>query len=69
MMIQKGVTRIVHGQNNTHVVDKADMKIQAVMLRHHPEVIIEEISNSGAKNTLLEAIDYMEVNHRVSPNY
>ena len=67
MMIHKGITRIVYGGNITKVVDKEDMDAQLIMLKHHPEVSIEEISNNGAKAIFTEAIGYMEMKDKVSP--
>ena len=69
MMIQKGVKRIVYGNNATKVVDKDDISAQLIMLSHHPEVSIEEIPNTGIKKVLVETLDYMKMKDNLSPNF
>jgi dCMP deaminase len=69
MMIQKGVTKIVYGRNDTNIVDREDMDAQLLMLKHHPEVEIKEMQNYGVEKVLKETMDYIEEKNRVNPNY
>ncbi len=69
MMIQKGITRIVYGKNDTKVVDKDDMDAQLIMLKHHPEVEIKELTNDGVKAIFVDTLDYIEMKDKVSSNF
>jgi len=59
MMIQKGITRIVHGKRETIVVDQDDINAQLLMLEHHPKVELLELSNNGVEAIFKESLDYM----------
>jgi len=70
MIIQKGITKIVYGKNDTMVVDQADIDAQVIMLRHHPEVEIVEILDASEVQLLLRKTDtYIEMKKSVKPNY
>jgi len=69
MMIQKGITNIVYGQNNTMVVDKADMNAQLLMLKHHPEVKIKELLGVNVKKIFEDTLGYIEMKNKIEPNY
>jgi len=45
MLIQKGIRRVVWGPNKTKVLDEADLKAQEIMLRHHPDVKMVDLSS------------------------
>jgi hypothetical protein len=70
MIIQKGITRIVYGQNVTMVIDQADIDAQSIMLRHHPEVRIVEIKDNSDIQLLLKKVDdYIEAKKKMKCNY
>lgn len=70
MIIQKGITRIVYGKNDTMVVDQADIDAQKIMLRHHPEVEVIEIQDNIDVQALLRKTDeYIEIKKNDKPNY
>ena len=71
MIIQKGITRIIHAQTVSKVIDQVDMDAQAIMLRHHPEIkIIETKDNVDMQMLLRKTDDYIEVKkHDIKPNY
>lgn len=70
MIIQKGITKIVYGKNNTMVVDQNDVDAQKIMLRHHPEVkIIEILETIDIQNLLRKTDDYIEMKKNIKPNY
>jgi len=70
MIIQKGITRIIYGQNRTKVVDKADMEAQSIMLKHHPEIEITEIINMSDIQLLLnKTSQYIEMKLSQNKNY
>jgi dCMP deaminase len=70
MIIQKGITRIVYGRNDTMVVDEMDMDAQKIMLRHHPNVKMIEITDCLDVQLLLRKADsYIEGKRKIKPNY
>ena len=70
MIIQKGITKIIYSQNHTKVVDKADMEAQIIMLKHHPEIEITEITdNSGVQSLLTRTNEYIEMKLSQNKNY
>jgi len=70
MIIQKGITKIVHSQNHTKVVDQADIDAQVIMLRHHPEVeMIEMADNLDIQSLLMRTNNYIEMKKEEKPNY
>jgi len=70
MIIQKGITKIVYGKNNTKVVDQKDIDAQSIMLKHHPEVEVIEIDNNDEVQMLLkDTSDYIDSKKNVMPNY
>lgn len=70
MIIQKGIKKIVFSQNNTMVVDQADINAQIIMLKHHPEVeVVELISTSDIQSLLIKTNDYIEMKRNQPKNY
>jgi dCMP deaminase len=70
MIIQKGITRIVFSQNNTKVIDQADIDAQIIMLRHHPEIkLVEIMNNVDIQSLLIKTNNYIEAKKNVKPNY
>jgi len=69
MMIQKGIKKIKYGKNSTRVVDREDMNAQLLMLKHHPEVEIKELSNASIKTVFIETLDYIEMKSQIEPNF
>ena len=63
MMIQKGITRIIHSENPTMCVDQADLDAQEIMLRHHPEVIMLQLDICGVQELLNNTNEY--INHKI----
>jgi len=69
MMLQKGIKRIVYGQNVTKVVDQDDMEAQKLMLKHHPDVKMEEFLSEGIKMLLKKTLDYIDMKSKYKRNY
>ena len=70
MIIQKGITKIVYGRNNTKVVDQSDMDAQSIMLKHHPEIEMVKITdNIDVQKLLGRTNDYIEMKKEEKPNY
>ena len=59
MLIQKGITRIIHSKNPTKCVDQADLDAQEIMLRHHPEVTMLELIVQGTQKLLANTDKYI----------
>lgn len=55
MIIQKGILRVLYGDNKTFVVDSADLAAQEIMLRHHPEVELRYVDKGSLVKGLLES--------------
>lgn len=69
-IIQKGITRVIYGKNDTKVVNQEDMDAQIIMLRHHPEVkMIEILDSARVQGLLLKTNDYIEAKKKEMPNY
>jgi dCMP deaminase len=69
MMIQKGITKIIHSKNCTKVVDKADKEAQDIMLRDHPTIDIREIPSDNIIQLLEKTIEYINIKNTQTPNY
>lgn len=68
MLLQKGVTKIIYGENKTKVVDEIDMKAQGLMIDHqrkwHGYPSIEEIDNDLVQAVLRKTSDYIDMKRK-----
>ena len=60
MMMQKGITRIIHSENQTKCVDQADLDAQELMLKHHPEVTMLQLDLQGVVRLLNTTNEYID---------
>ena len=70
MIIQKGITKIIYGKNDTKVVDQDDFDAQTLMLKHHLQMQVFEINDVDKIQQLLNKTNnYIENKKSVQPNY
>jgi len=68
MLLQKGITKIIHSINNTKVVDKDDIEAQELMLADRDIVIIEH-NNEPFKALLNQTLEYIDIKSKQEKNY
>jgi len=68
MLLQKGITRIIYGENETKIVNEADMKAQELMLEHqrkwHGYPSIKELNNDFVLAVLQKTSNYIDVKRK-----
>lgn len=68
-LLQKGITKIVHGYNVTKVVDPADMEAQKIMLHNRDVEIISITSSDLLLNLLDKTAEYIKFKQTQEKNY
>jgi len=68
MLLQKGITKIIYGENETKMVGEDDMKAQELMIDHqikwHGYPHIEEIKNDLVQAILHKTSDYIDAKRK-----